>query len=225
MENKKNSGKKLLVGVLVLLLLLAGAYMLYSRLSSGTGGLLQPAPQGGTSGQEEMTDRQETANKKDQADASAGQEEPEAEMAPDFVVYDREGEEVRLSDFRGKPVVLNFWASWCYFCKEEMPDFDELYREQGDQVHFLMVNATDGRQETKEKAETLVRENGYEFPIYFDSDESAVRTYGIRGLPATFFIDAEGRLAAVGQGALDKESVRRGIDMCTDQEKTDTEPG
>ena len=76
--------------------------------------------------------------------------EPEEEVnpAPDFTVYDRNGQPVRLSDMFGKPIVLKFWASWCGPCRSEMPDFDEVYRLLGDEVVFMLVNLTDGEVET-----------------------------------------------------------------------------
>ena len=79
--------------------------------------------------------------------------EPAKQTAPDFTVYDVEGNPHKLSDFRGKPVILNFWATWCGFCEAEMPDFDEKFRQYGDQIHFLMVDVTDGQQETVENGE------------------------------------------------------------------------
>ena len=87
--------------------------------------------------------------------------EEEKYLAPDFIVYDSEGNEVALSDFLGQPVVLNFWASWCGPCKSEMPDFQEVYEEYGEEVQFLMVNLTDGSQETVESASDYIANNGY----------------------------------------------------------------
>ena len=80
----------------------------------------------------------------------------EKQLAPDFTVYDKDGNPVQLSDFRGKPVVLNFWASWCGPCKSEMPDFDKKAAEMAGDVTFLMVNLTDGYQETVESASAFV---------------------------------------------------------------------
>ena len=133
--------------------------------------------------------------------------------APDFTVYDREGNTVRLSDFRGKPVVLNFWASWCGPCKKEMPDFEEIYKEYGEEIHFVMVNLTDGAQETMKTATTFLDSSGYTFPVYYDKDTDAAYTYQVYGIPVTYFINAEGHLIAQGSSALDAETIKRGIDM------------
>ena len=73
--------------------------------------------------------------------------------APDFAVYDMDGNPVLLSEIgKGKKVVLNFWATWCKYCKEEMPDFDEVYKEMGDDVVFMMINLPYTRGESVEKA-------------------------------------------------------------------------
>ena len=139
--------------------------------------------------------------------------EPELVLAPDFTVYDIDGNEVRLSDFRGKPVVLNFWASWCGPCKMEMPDFNDKYLELQEDVHFLMVNLTDGTQETVEIASTFIAQQGYVFPVYYDTASEAAMLYGIRSIPTTFFIDAEGYGIARATGAIDAATLQTGIDM------------
>lgn len=132
--------------------------------------------------------------------------------APDFEVVDWNGNKVKLSDFAGKPVVLNFWATWCHYCKVEMPDFDKAY-ENYPNVQFLMVNATDGIQETMEKAKAYVEKEGYKFDVFFDTKLEAVNKYRVSGFPATFFIDANGKIVARGNGALDYESLIKGIEM------------
>lgn len=139
--------------------------------------------------------------------------EAEAQAAPDFTVYDLEGNAHKLSDFRGKPVILNFWATWCGYCQVEMPDFDEKYKEYGDKVHFIMLNVTDGAQETVESASTFIQENGYSFPVYYDTDMDATGSYNTTGLPVTYFIDADGNFVAWQQGMLSAETLQVGIDM------------
>ena len=134
------------------------------------------------------------------------------DMAPDFVVYDADGNEVSLADFRGKPVILNFWASWCGPCKSEMPDFQEVYDEYGEEVHFLMVNLTDGGDETVESASNYIENNGYDFPVYFDEDLSAARAYVVNSVPRTYFIDAEGHLVDSVFRTITKEFLIDGIE-------------
>ena len=143
----------------------------------------------------------------------AGETEPAKQPAPDFTVYDAEGNAHKLSDFRGKPVILNFWATWCGYCKMEMPDFNEKYQEYGEEVHFLMVNVTDGAQETVETASAFVAEEGYSFPVYYDTGLEAASAYNTSGLPVTYFIDAEGNFAAWQQGMLTADTLQKGLDI------------
>ncbi len=135
-------------------------------------------------------------------------------MAPDFSVMDSYGMAVKLSQMQGKPVVLNFWASWCGPCKREMPDFEKAYQELGDEIQFMMVNLTNEYyDETKEQAQALLDETGYTFPVYFDTEAEATMTYGVNSVPQTFFINAEGYLVARAEGAIDYALLMQGIDM------------
>ena len=140
-------------------------------------------------------------------------EEENDYSAPDFTVMDAEGNAHKLSDFVGKPVILNFWASWCGPCKSEMPDFEEVYVEYKDRIHFLMVNLTDGHQETVASAQKLITEKGYTFPVYFDTKLEAANAYYVYSIPQTFFIDKEGNLVAYAQSAISKEILYQGIEM------------
>lgn len=135
-------------------------------------------------------------------------EEP---VAPDFTVYDINGNAVKLSDYLGKPVVLNFWASWCAPCRMEMPDFNEKYLELSGEVHFLMVNVTSI--DTKEDAKKVIADNGYTFPVFFDPDAEAKNAYGVTAFPTTYFIDDEGYLIAYARGAISAATLQEGIDM------------
>ena len=81
--------------------------------------------------------------------SSAAESVDPKDLAPDFTVYDASGKAVKLSDFRGTPVVINFWASWCRYCKEEMPDFNDVYKQYNGSVKFLFIDWVDGQGETK----------------------------------------------------------------------------
>jgi thiol-disulfide isomerase/thioredoxin len=134
------------------------------------------------------------------------------DLAPDFTVYDPEGNAIKLSELRGKPVVLNFWASWCPPCRSEMPEFDKMSDEVGDSVQFMMVNLTDGSQETEKTAIDYILENGFTFPTYLDLNQEAAAGYGIRGIPTSIFIDKDGYIATRMEGAIDETTLREGID-------------
>ena len=143
-----------------------------------------------------------------------GETEGEAvNKAPDFTVQDGEGNSVKLSDFFGKPIVLNFWASWCPPCKAELPDFEDAYKKYDGEVVFLMVNMTDNQMETVEVAKDFVKTHGYTFPVYFDVSYEAAMVYGIRSIPQTYFINAEGEAVASATGMISAAQLEQGIGM------------
>ncbi len=192
--------KKIVLAALVVVVVavFAGAYALYGRLSEDY------SPDNLSVSDTETTDSQnptETA-------------EPEARtyQAPDFTVIDYSGAEVNLSDYFGKPIVLNFWASWCPPCKEEMPDFNAAAQEHTD-IQFLMVNMTDGDRETVEIAKEYVEAQGFNFPVFFDTELSAATAYGAYSLPTTYFIDGDGNLTTYANGMIDANTLERGIQM------------
>ena len=196
-----NSKKTLMIVSLALVLLIGGASVLYTRLgqSLSMDQLAVQQPQQETAAVSENT-----------AEENA---EPEPALAPDFTVYDKNGNEVKLSDYTGKPIVLNFWASWCGPCQMEMPDFHEKYLELGEDVHFLMVNMTDGSRETVDSASAFVDKNAYAFPVFYDTAVDAAMTYGVYSLPTTYFINAKGHAIAQATGSINAETLQRGIDM------------
>ncbi|MEG2087913.1 MAG: TlpA disulfide reductase family protein [Angelakisella sp.] len=143
--------------------------------------------------------------------------EAENPKAPDFTVVDGDGNEVKLSELVGKPLVLNFWASWCSPCKAEMPDFNTVYEELGEEVTFVMVNLVDGQRETLESGKKHIADNKFTFPVYFDTKRDAALNYGISSIPTTYFIDKDGYVVTGARGAIDEKSIRKGIAMITEQ--------
>lgn len=134
------------------------------------------------------------------------------QKAPSFSVEDYSGNTVSLDDFAGKPIVLNIWASWCPPCKEEMPDFETAYKKYGDEIVFLMVNATGG-QESVQSAKEFIENSGYTFPVYFDTSYEVSYAYNATSIPKTFFIDRAGNLVAHAPGMVTAQALEKGINM------------
>mgnify|MGYP000976693536 CR=1 FL=1 len=137
-------------------------------------------------------------------------------QAPDFKVYDNNGDPVLLSDHFGKPIVLNFWASWCPPCKSEMPTFDSVYKDVKNDVQFLMIDLVDGQKETVESGKEYIEEQGYTFPVFFDTDGSAGDMFQISAIPTTYFIDKSGSIVSYRRGPMDAMQLQSGIDGITD---------
>ena len=137
------------------------------------------------------------------------EEKPQIQpSAPDFTVYDVEGNAVKLSDYFGKPIVLNFFASWCGPCRSEMPAFQAEFNANGDEIVFLFVSLDDTMQDAKD----FIDRQGYTFPILHDTNGSAAIAYGVRSFPTTVFISREGHLAAKAVGALSASNLALGIE-------------
>lgn len=137
----------------------------------------------------------------------------EGELAPDFALLSADGERIALSDFRGKTVVLNFWATWCPPCRAEMPELQAAWEERGadgGDDGDLVVFAVDF-DETASEVNGFVDEFGLTFPVALDGGGAVAEHYGVRGLPATFFIDAEGVLRSKNLGPVFGELLPAGI--------------
>ena len=132
----------------------------------------------------------------------------EKQPAPDFTVKDADGNSVSLSDKIGKPIIINFWATWCPPCRSELPYFDRFYTEYGDKVEFMMIDLTDGTRETAEGVLAFIEENGYTFPVYYDSDTSAALTYQISSIPLTVLIDEDGNIVERHLGLIDEATLQ-----------------
>jgi DsbE subfamily thiol:disulfide oxidoreductase len=120
--------------------------------------------------------------------------------APDFTLPNLEGKKVALRDFRGKLLLVNFWASWCVPCREEMPAMERLYQRYKDRGFVILgVNI----QDDKKSALSFVKELKITFPIAFDPNGEVGLLYGAWGLPATYLIDAKGIALARAWGPAD----------------------
>lgn len=181
--------KTVLILILLLVFLLGGGTLLYQKLSA-------PAQ---TSAPEPVAD----------ASIPENAPEPAADLTADFTVQDEQGNAVSLSDFIGRPVIVNFWATWCPPCRSELPYFDAAAKDYAGQIEFLMVDLTDGYSDTVESATAFARdENGYSFPLYFDVEYSAVEAYRINAIPVTLFVRADGSLLHQQLGAMSEAELQ-----------------
>ena len=212
-----NSKKKTLILIVLFIVLMVGASVLYNSLSADFT-LDSLSVEEGVESTDDTTntaanDSQSSENNGNNSEDSSSSADVQLTQAPNFTVYDIEGNEINLSDFFGKPIIVNFWASWCGPCKMEMPDFDEAYQTYGNDISFLMVNMTDGSRETVEKASSFITESGYTFPVYYDTDYSAAITYSVSSLPTSYFLNADGELVTYARGAINAATLEKGIDM------------
>ena len=157
----------------------------------------------------------------DDASGNAQNDDPEDDPADDaannadedyevgVLLQDLNGNLIALSDFRGEIVVLNFWASWCPPCRQEMPDLEELDKEfkaNGDAV-FISVNLADGARETKETAEQYMKENGFGFAVLIDDQGLLAYEYNISSIPQTFVLDRDGNISGHIIGSTTKSAI------------------
>ena len=129
--------------------------------------------------------------------------------APDFTLTDLEGNQVTLSDFRGKNVFLNFWASWCEPCVAELPDIEQIYQDfRNKDLIVLTVNTGEDSATVKE----LIESEGYSFFVLLDSNLDTARLYKASQIPASFFINKEGIVVSQKEGLMTKEEMTAEID-------------
>jgi len=136
-------------------------------------------------------------------------EAEELEQAAEFTLADLDGNEVSLTDFRGKGVYLNFWATWCKWCKKEMPDMEKIYREyENKDLVILAVSVGEDRK----KVAQYIEDNGYTFDVLLDPDKIAAQQYAIKPIPVSLFIDREGRIVYKKLGTMKEDQMRLQIE-------------
>lgn len=173
-------------------------------------------------GNSENTDNSGDTNNSDDIDKTEDEEEIEPVPAFDFTLTDQYGKEHTLSDYKGKVVFLNFWATWCPPCRYEMPDIEELYKEYNlnqDEVIFLGVANPKSeaypynQDEEKDEIIAFLDENEYTFPTVFDETGEVFRDYYVYSFPTTFLIDKEGNIFGYQIGMMSKDLMQKAINM------------
>lgn len=151
------------------------------------------------------TEKQEAAA--DQGDGviefKPGMPIKEGVQAPDFTGELIDGTSITLSELQGKPVIINFWATWCGPCVKEMPAFERLKDDFGDKIGIIAVNCGDDAGTVKD----FVEENGYTFPVVLDEEYSISMLYPTNSIPYTVVVDAEGKVTHISTGALDADTM------------------
>ena len=127
----------------------------------------------------------------------------EGVAAPDFTGELMDGTSITLSELQGKPVIINFWATWCGPCVKEMPAFERLKDDFGDKIGIIAENCGDDAETVKD----FVEENGYTFPVVLDEEYSISMLYPTNSIPYTVVLDAEGKVTHISTGALDADTM------------------
>ena len=180
-----------------ILMIFMGILMLTGKMNAVTGAL-------------SSTETQEEATETEPEEEEEAAEEVKTIPAIDFTLKDQYGNTHTLSDYKGKTVFLNFWATWCSPCRAEMPDIQKLYEEfQQEDVVILGVAAPNlGREKSEEGIKGFLEENGYTYPVVMDTEAEAFQAYGINSFPTTFMIDKDGNVFGYIPGQLSEETMR-----------------
>jgi cytochrome c-type biogenesis protein len=175
-----------------------------------------------TSADEDKTANQSANDAISENSKTNAQESQDKIPAFDFTLTDQYGNQHTLSDYKGKVVFLNFWATWCPPCKKEIPDIEELYQEYNlnkDDVVFLGVTNPkseaypNNQDEKKDDIIAFLDDNGYTFPTVFDETGELLQNYNISAFPTTFMIDKEGNVAGYVPGMMTKDIMQNVINQ------------
>lgn len=160
----------------------------------------------------EWVENQNKVESSQNADTDTNSEEDKKIEALDFTLYDQYGKEHKLSDYRGKKVFLNFWATWCPPCRAEMPHIEDLYKEyeknSKDVIILGVASPNVGKEGNQQYIEDFLKENNYTFPVVFDDGGMLSYQYGFSSLPSTLIIDEDGYITKYIPGAMNKSTMK-----------------
>ncbi|MBJ8103774.1 MULTISPECIES: redoxin domain-containing protein [Bacillus] len=132
--------------------------------------------------------------------------------APDFELTKLDGTKVKLSDLKGKKVILNFWATWCGPCQQEMPDMEAFYKEHKENVEILAINYTPSEKGGgEEKVRNFAKEKGITFPILMDKNIDVTTAYKVITIPTSYFIDTKGVIQDKFIGPMTQKEMEKRI--------------
>ena len=213
------------------LLILMGLMMLTGWMNSFTGylsglggsGAAASSSQTTSSSQVDSQANSQPASQPESAASNPADQEYPVIAAPDFTLVDQYGNEHTLSDYKGKTVFLNFWATWCGPCKKEMPDIQQLYLDHGENTGDVIIlgvaapksDSNPFNQETLDAdgIADFLEEGGYTYPVLMDTTGDVLMDYGISAFPTTFMIDSDGNLFGYLQGTMTREIMDSIIDQ------------
>ncbi|MBS5787772.1 MAG: redoxin domain-containing protein [Clostridioides difficile] len=156
----------------------------------------------------------------DVSDSNSEQAKPGELPAYDFTLLDQNGKEHKLSEYKGKVVFLNFWATWCPPCIEEMPHIEELYKEYNlNKDEVVILGVTGIRDQTEQEIKDFLDENNYTFPTVIDKTGEIFTNYNISSYPTTFMIDKDGKIYGYTVGALSKDIMKQIIKQTLEGKK------
>ena len=203
-----------IIWIVIFVLLLGGGYYFIQRFGSPE----TPAPVAENPTPDAQTPAEPlTPDPETPVEAEAPDSEPDdaisrlrvkTPFAPEFTIMNGSDEDVSLSDYRGRKVIVNFWASWCPPCVYEMPEFQALHNVlDPEETVLLAINLTDGQRETKSLADAFLEENDLDLNVLYDTEGDAFYEFNISSIPQTFIIDEEGLVQYAIMGMTDKATL------------------
>lgn len=203
------------------LMILMGILMISGKMNDMTGYLSEITSSGQETTEKESTEKKTVEEKENiteepkEEKAATGQQETESTVIPaiDFTLTDQYGNRHTLSEYKGKTVFLNFWATWCPPCQAEMPDIQKIYEEydtEGEDALVVLGIAAPGygNEKSEEEIKDFLEENGYTYPVVMDIGGNVFTQYGVYSYPTTFMIDRDGNVFGYVTGQLTEEIMR-----------------
>lgn len=202
------------------LMVFMGILMFTGKMNAVTGYLSSGAPTVAEEQKEEKTEEAENQDEKADTDEPQKENETESGLTPaiDFTLTDQYGNTHKLSDYKGKTVFLNFWATWCSPCRAEMPDIQKLYESaetEGENALVVLGVAAPnlGNEKSEEEIKAFLEENGYTYPVLMDTTGEVFMSYGVNAFPTTFMITREGEVFGYASGQLNEETMKSVVEQ------------